>query len=144
MGDLLELDVPVTGVTYQSVMGLEHTSGSSRFRLTVLEPHGVGSRYVGRCRSHNFAHDGRTGLVLVDRALDQLLLVLGTTVTSALHSKDLVRDDMGVDLLSDDRGEINVVGRGGDVGVEGSTISRGLGPSFVHWTGRGRAQGEER
>ena len=76
---LLELDVPVTGVTHQSVVGLEDPSRCSRFRLTVFEPQGISSRYVGRWSSHDFTHDCRTGLVLVDSTLDQLLLVLGTT-----------------------------------------------------------------
>lgn len=58
-------------------MGLEDTSWASGFRLTIFKPHRIGAGYVGGRGSHDLGHDGRTGLVLVDGSLDQLLLVLG-------------------------------------------------------------------
>lgn len=67
-------------------MSLEDTFNlPAGFRLTVLKVHGVGPTDGDVWGFTDLLHDRRTGLELVDRALDELLLVCGAGVRADLE-----------------------------------------------------------
>jgi hypothetical protein len=76
--NVLELDVPVSSVSDQSVVGLENTIWLSGFGLTVLKVHVVCTRYVHGRGSTDLSHDSRSsGSRINVGTLNQGLLVDG-------------------------------------------------------------------
>jgi len=120
-------------------MGLEDTSRVTRLGLTVFEPHAISARDVGSGRSSDLSHDSRTSGVLVNRALDQGLLVGGTgyqySTYFCVHMMDVLANDrLQVDVLSS-------LGR--DIVVESPAVGLGFGDGPSP-SGRGSSGGSKR
>lgn len=88
------------------MVGLEDPDRLAGLRLAVFEVQRVGAGYIGGRSSKDLFEEGRASGVLIDEALDQLLLSLGAMKSAHTHSSS-----GEVHSLAYDRCKVDVLGR---------------------------------
>lgn len=86
--DLLEFNIPVCGISDNTMDGLEDGRGVARFGCTILKVHLIVPGHIDLRGRGDLSHNGRTGRILVDLGLDKGLLVSGSVMLSVVQREE--------------------------------------------------------